>query len=648
MTATKPVRSLWQNVWTIAGAALAILSALFFISFQVIEFLEPSNNPYTGLWSFLVLPFFLVVGLVLIPLGWLIEKRSRLRKFPGIRHWPPLPRVDLNEPAHRRGVLVFALGTLLVVPLVGISTYGGYHYTDSTQFCGEVCHSVMHPEFGSYLGSPHARVACVDCHIGTGATWYVKSKLSGVRQVFATALDTFPRPIPTPVKDLRPARETCEQCHWPAKFYGSQLRPLTHFAADESNSKREVRMVVKTGGGDASMWPASGIHWHMALSQRIEYIATDEGRQTIPWVRATDSSGRVAVYRSDGKSGKEPPPPGELRLMDCVDCHNRPTHIIYAPDRAVNRSMEAGRMDPSLPYLKKVALEALTEPYETEQEAGRRIESYIRGFYEKYDRNVYESRRSSINQAVQEVQSIYRRNFFPRMKVDWRVYQDNIGHMNFDGCFRCHDRGHVSDDGRSIRTECSVCHEFQVPLHIPGRENVFVQGEFDHLLPLQGRHAEIKCSSCHTGGRAPARTCDGCHTEQVRFAQGEIPSLDGVDKAESTHAGADCEACHDLSKPTAIASIGQRCSQCHEEGYGEMLEIWKQEVAEGKSSALAALARLESSPVKSSQGARDLSSRLKRALDQIDRSGALHNPGLADSIYSKIVEAAGSASGQTN
>src|SRR5213594_2406073 len=189
------MRSRWRNGCTVTGAVLAVLAVLFFISFQLIELFEASSNPYTGIWSFLILPAVLVLGLALIPLGWLLQRRRRLE----VDAATPLPRLDPNDPRHRRGILVFALGTLVVVPLIGVSSYRGYHYTDSTQFCGQVCHSVMHPEYTSYVDSPHARVTCAACHIGPGAGWYVKSKLSGVRQILAVTFHTYSRPIPTPV-----------------------------------------------------------------------------------------------------------------------------------------------------------------------------------------------------------------------------------------------------------------------------------------------------------------------------------------------------------------------------------------------------------------------------------------------------------------
>jgi len=639
------IRSAWHSAWqnrvSVTGAALAGLAILFFIAFLLMEIVAPTGNPYTGLWIFLVLPSALVLGLVLVPLGWLRQRR-RLRKLaPEELGALPVFHLNLQDPRHRKGLTIFGLGTLAVIPLIAVSSYEGYHYTDSTQFCGQVCHSVMHPEYTSYLGSPHARVNCADCHIGPGADWFVKAKLSGVRQVFAVTFNTYSKPISTPVRNLRPARETCEQCHWPAKFFGSQLRHRVHFASDEKNTRTELRVLVKTGGADPAMGPVSGIHWHMALGNKIEYVATDSARQVIPWVRATDHAGRVAVYRSDGKGAQDSPPQGELRQVDCMDCHNRPTHIIYPPDKALNISLETGRMDRTLPYVKKAAGAALTEPYSTEEEADSKIGAFIHDFYQKLDPKMAEMRKSSIHQAVEETRAIYRRNFFPRMNVNWRVYPDNIGHMFFDGCFRCHDNRHVTEDRRTIRKDCSVCHEFQQPVGEAG-QNTFRQGTIEHPVKLAGIHAELKCSSCHTGGRAPEPTCAGCHTSQVSFAQGRLPVLPDLKGTPSSMAGVDCDSCHDLAKPRAPETMAAQCEGCHEKGFGDMIQLWKDDVVAGRSKAAAALAEmrktLEGRNGKNGESARQLMARMQAALEEVDRAGPLHNPEFAGAVYERIVK----------
>ena len=258
----------------------------------------------------------------------------------------PYLRLDFSDPSQRGAVAFFLAFVVVFVGLSVVGSYKAYTFTDSVSFCGQLCHSVMAPEFTAYQQSPHARVACVDCHVGAGATWYVKSKLSGARQVFKVAFNSFPRPIPTPVHNLRPAAETCETCHWPKKFYGAQLKVFNHFDSDEKNTPRQVRLLIKTGGGDPSTGEPEGIHWHMNIANQITYVATDEQRQVIPYVYAKDLQGRVTEYfAKDSSLTKDQIAKGEKRRMDCVDCHNRPTHIYTPPDTSVDRSFTAHRLE---------------------------------------------------------------------------------------------------------------------------------------------------------------------------------------------------------------------------------------------------------------------------------------------------------------
>jgi len=641
-----PTGSLWENRITAAGAVLAVLAFLFFIISQIVEVLSTASNPYRGIWSFMILPFVLFIGLILIPLGWVLERKRRRELFPEIHEWQRFPRLDFNNPLHRRLMKVFGIGTLVVVPFMGITTYEGYHYTDSTQFCGQVCHAVMNPEYTAYLNSPHARVSCAACHIGPGASWFVKAKISGIRQVFATTFNTFSRPIPTPIKDLRPARETCEQCHWPAKFFGAQLRTRYHYASDEKNTRSEIAVVIKTGGGDSSNGPASGIHWHMALSNRIEYVATDTRRQVIPWTRATNlATGQVSVFRSDGKGLGDPPPEGEIRVVDCLDCHNRPTHIYPAPDRTMNISLETGRLDRTLPFIKRVAVDALVTPYKTQEEAATGIEAHIRGFYAKTYPEIESRLKASLDQAVEEVRSVYRRSIFPTMNADWRVHPDNIGHMIFDGCFRCHDDKHMGANG-ALPKDCDVCHDFgrQVAGADSGLALVRIRPE--HPVKLLGIHASLNCSRCHTGGAAPDTACAGCHETQRSFRQGKNPVLPGLkETVPAAMADLDCESCHDLTQPQRPAELAKHCETCHDKGYGDMVQMWKDDAAASRAKAAAAIEGLK----KAAAGQKDkaaadaagrLAAQLESALASVDKAGAHHNTDFADAVYQQIVKLA--------
>lgn len=640
-----PTSSLWENWITAAGAGIAVLSLVFFIIAQIVDLLSRAENPYRGIWAFMVLPTLLVAGLLLIPAGWVWERGRRRKLYPDMPEWHHFPRLDLNNPAHRTVLRIFGTGTLIVIPLIGISTYEGYHYTDSTQFCGQVCHQVMKPEFTAYRHSPHARVTCASCHIGPGASWFVKAKISGVRQVFAVMFNTYSRPVPTPIENLRPARETCEQCHWPAKFFGSQLRTRYHYRSDEQNTRQEISILVKTGGGDSSNGPASGIHWHMALSNRIEYVAADHSRQVIPWMRAVDlSTGRATVYRSDGKKSNDPPPEGELRVVDCMDCHNRPTHIYQSPDRAVNVSLETRRIDRTLPFVKKIAVEALVTPYATLEEADSKITDSIRGFYEKGYPEIAKERKSSIDQAIGEVRAIYSKNFFPGMKVDWRSYPDNIGHMFFPGCFRCHDDAHVNDKNVPLTKDCDTCHDFGVKYDAPGGVVAYVKTRPEHPVKLEGVHATLPCSRCHLGGPAPERTCAGCHKVQSQFREGKSPVLPGLKATPpAAMAGLDCESCHDLTQPQTPEAIRSHCEACHDKGTGDMVQMWLDDAAGTRAKAAAAIESFR----KSAQGLKDdaarqaglqLADQMEGVLKDVDKAGVQHNTDFADAIYQQILQ----------
>ncbi|MCX6835633.1 MAG: NapC/NirT family cytochrome c, partial [candidate division Zixibacteria bacterium] len=333
MTLDRTLPANYYNWASMFGAYLASVALLLIILFLAISFFfDFASNPYLGIVQFLILPFLLVIGLVLIPIG-AFWKRRRVRKGIGEdrRQWP---RIDFNQKSHRNAAAVFGLGSVLVVFVSAVGSYQTFHYSESVSFCGQVCHQVMKPEYVAYQNSPHARVACVACHIGPGADWFVKSKLSGAYQVYAVLANNYPRPIPTPVANLRPAQETCEKCHWPEKFFGAQQKRFNHFMYDEANTSWPIDLLIRTGGGDPRTGQAHGIHWHMNIQNKIEYIARDHERQNIAWVRMTDrSSGRSVVYQDqDNPLSSEELTAAEMRTVDFMDCHNRPSHIYYSPD----------------------------------------------------------------------------------------------------------------------------------------------------------------------------------------------------------------------------------------------------------------------------------------------------------------------------
>jgi nitrate/TMAO reductase-like tetraheme cytochrome c subunit len=475
--------SLLRNWLSLTGLVIIIGSLFSFFLLFVLDAVSHSSNPYLGILTYIIAPGFLTFGLLLTLVGLWRERRKR-----GHVALLPAVQIDLSRPRDRRIMGSFIVGSLLFLFLSAVGSYHTYNFTESAQFCGETCHTVMKPELVTYQHGPHARVACAECHIGPGATWFVRSKLSGTYQVYATAFNKYPRPIPTPIKNLRPAQETCEECHWPKKFVGNLDRTFNYFQSDQTNSPYTIRLLMKVGGGDPTHGPVGGIHWHMTVGNKVEYIASDKERQKIPWVRVTDSQGVVTVFRqpkfTNDISGME------IRKMDCMDCHNRPAHRYASPDSAVNLALSLHEIDPGLPWIKTNAVFVLTRNYGSEAEAREGIAT---GLAQRYPND------SRIREAIPVVQQIYRDNFFPEMKAEWNTYPDNIGHMIWPGCFRCHDGKHTAEDGkRTIKAnDCNACH------------TILSQGSGAELLQLSpggqqfkhpGGDYDLTCNECHTGG----------------------------------------------------------------------------------------------------------------------------------------------------
>jgi hypothetical protein len=490
--------SLLQN-W-ISAVGLIVTAASFFavICLLAIDFFAHFPNPYMGVLTYFVAPFFLIIGIALIVIGVVVERRQLRQSARGALTLFPV--IDLNSSRHRKLLGSLAGFASLFFLVTAIMSYRSYHFTESTQFCGQTCHVVMQPEYTAYQNSPHARVACTECHIGPGATWFVKSKLSGTYQVYAVLADKFPRPIPTPVKNLRPAQETCEQCHWPKKFYGSAERINPHYLADETNTPWTVRLLMKIGGGDPTHGPVGGIHWHMNIGNKTEYIS-DESRQKIPWIRFTDAAGNVTIFRdADSKLTPEEIAASTVRRMDCIDCHNRPSHSYNPPNRSVNISMSIGRIDPSIPMIKQQAVDALTKPYQTTPEAMQAIPAALNTFYREKYADFTAKNPQLIEKAISEVQRIYCNNFFPEMKVSWKAYPNNIGHTIFPGCFRCHDGNHVSDAGRAISKNCNSCHIIIAQGNSQELASISPKGlDFVHPVDIGDMWKDMNCYECHNG-----------------------------------------------------------------------------------------------------------------------------------------------------
>jgi nitrate/TMAO reductase-like tetraheme cytochrome c subunit len=360
---------------------------------------------------------------------------------------------------HREKLLFLMFAGALGIILLVIGGYKLVEFSDSTAFCGRLCHNIMYPEYTTYQASPHSRVLCSECHVGPGASYLVKSKINGVPMILSTISGNVDRPIPVPVQNLRPARETCEQCHRPEKFSGDVVRVHTTFVTDETNTQKTDTRVLRVGGGEDSV--ASDIHWHIAAS--VWYLPTDDKRQVIDWVGVEGSDGKyVSEYINPKTPDQVTPEQIEKgkRLMDCIDCHNRATHVFQSPEQLIDAAMAQGKIDKTLPYIKKEGSNLLYPVNSSLAEAYKKIEG-ITEFYRINYPQVFKEKKDAIDKAIIELKEVARLTTFPDMKVSWESYDNNMGHQSSEGCFRCHGKlveSEGSQTGKTINASCDLCH----------------------------------------------------------------------------------------------------------------------------------------------------------------------------------------------
>ncbi len=486
--------ALYRNWISYAGTAVAAIGALVFVVLTAYHTIggRALVEPYGDLVIFFVPPVFVFGGIALVLVGmywqWILWRMHKPLSFARYPKW------DLNLATERKALLIVGIGTaILAVPAI----YGSgqaYVYTDATPFCGSVCHS-MNPEFVSYQRSPHAHVGCAQCHVAPGPMGYLTAKMRGMTELAETIENDYPKPIPIPVTALYPIRSNCEECHWPANSFGTKQVHRVHFLADEHNTRWNIDMSVQIGGG-----AQAGIHWHVAT--KVEYVASDAEHQNIAWVRYVDpATGQAKVFTSSEQQYTQPVS-GEIRTMDCVDCHNRPSHILPAPAESVDQAIAGGRIDPSLPFIKQQSVAALTGNYKDQQTAMQGIDATLRGYYQKGYPQLYVEKRQAIGSAVSELQDTYGRSFFPSMKVRWDTYAANDSHLISNGCYRCHDGKHKSIDGAVIRSDCNTCHTITGQGQA-GAEKFATDNKglkFEHPVEIGDIWSQQACSSCHTGG----------------------------------------------------------------------------------------------------------------------------------------------------
>lgn len=444
----RPVLALFTSHWlSLLGAGLMTTAGILWLFILPSQLRGHGDNPYVGIIMFGILPVVFAFGLVLIPIGlWLSRRRVRA----GLAQM-----IDRASSIRRLGFFLAAT-TVLNVLIGSQLTYSAVHHMESVGFCGTSCH-VMKPEYSAYQGSPHSKVTCTQCHVGPGARGWFESKMAGMRQLVEVAFDTYPRPVPPAVSTGRlvPANETCENCHWPEKFQAMQLRVFPNYAEDEANTLSQTVLVVMIGGKGMP-----GVHGsHFGPGIEITYASKDAGRQEIPWVEYKNT--RTGETKSFTAEGATPADVAKLERhrMQCVDCHNRPTHAFDLPERGVNNAMANGDIPVTLPFIRKKGVELLKANYSSHEDAAKKIQAGLLEFYQKDYPKIAAERRADVDRAAEGLSRIFNRNVFPDLKVNWGTYPNHIGHTDFPGCFRCHDDKHKSTAGKTITQDCSACHQ---------------------------------------------------------------------------------------------------------------------------------------------------------------------------------------------
>ncbi len=487
-----------NNRLSITGAIIAFISLMFILFLFTLGIFFQEGSSYLGLFTYIILPAFLILGLIMIPIGMVSKMRKMKLGLEPVVGKPWL--IDFTDKRHRNATFIFAVGTVVLVFLTGIGSYEAFNYTESVKFCGTTCHKVMEPEHTAYQGSEHANVRCVECHVGEGAGWYVRSKMSGLRQVWAVLTNSYKHPIETPIKNLRPARETCEKCHWPEKFYSHKLVAEKHFLADSANTEWDIDLRLKIAASHSAQGNTEGIHWHINPNIKIEYIDPKDNRQALPWVKSTNKlTGETIVYQdtenpiSDSALRAVKP-----RTMDCMDCHTRPSHKYRSPSVFVDNAIAAGDIPVTLPMIKKIAMDILTPAWADRKIAQDTIRKYVENYYKTTYPAIFTNKKADIDKAIAGMLTGYSKNIFPEMKATWEAYPDHIGHMEANGCFRCHNGKHTSSTGKTISQDCNLCHNIMLQ-GTPGKQEVApFNGSLKFNHP-QGDESwkEMACIECH-------------------------------------------------------------------------------------------------------------------------------------------------------
>ena len=487
-----------------------------------------------------------------------------------------------------------AVAFLMIVLFVFSMT--AWEYTNETQFCGLTCHT-MPPEFQTHELSAHANVSCEDCHMGRDTMNVLIPRKIMYSWQTGTAMITGSYHYPIFAKNMRPARDACENCHNPDKFSSDTMIEVKQFADGIDNALTTTYMLLKTGGGTEREGLGFGIHWH--VENPVYYYATDELQQNIPYIKVTKADGSTAEYvdleaNFDPSSIKQE----DLIVMDCITCHNRTAHDILSPSDEMDKLMGRGVISPSIPEIHERGKDFLATAYDSEEQAFVAVEA-LGPFYQQFYPDFAKANQALIDKAITALKDAYHNSVFLDQKIDWSTHPDNMQHKDFAGCFRCHDGKHISPDGKdTVRLECNLCHSIptvsttsQLVSEIPVAKGFEPENhKSPNWINLHRSVFDKSCSACHTiedpGGTSNTSFCSNsvCHGADWKFVGFDAPKVRELMQSQiptptptlpptptlaatSTQQGAQATPTPGSSGGVTYAEIGPifeaKCSKCH-------------------------------------------------------------------------------------
>lgn len=435
-------------------------------------------------------------------------------------------------------LIPFIVVAFLTVVLLGFASFA-WEESNSPSFCGLTCHT-MPPEYATYQASPHTNVTCEDCHMGRDRLPVMIGRKIAYSWQTGTAMLTGSYKYPIVAKNMRPARDACENCHKPEKFSTDTLVEIKHYSEDEDNTPSSVFLVVKTGGGTQREGLGYGIHWH--IENPVYFYATDRERQNIPYVVVENPDGSKVEY-IDVESNFDPSSiqPETLQKMDCITCHNRTAHEIPEPSRAVDQLLARGLISTNIPAIKKNATAVLSANYPSQEEALKAIEGLKEQYRSQYAKFAAENE-ALLDQTIEQLKQTYLQTNFPEQKVNWQTHPNNAGHTTSPGCFRCHDGKHLNRQQEAIRLECNLCHSIPV-VSSPDQITASLQlnkgfepesHKNPNWITLHRTIFDQTCAGCHStedaGGTSNTSFCSNsaCHGTSWTFAGFDAPKLRAV------------------------------------------------------------------------------------------------------------------------